>query len=83
MTQNSVEKHLEFFPGLPNTRRESSFFRLWRLAPDDGSSADHNKRFHGFLRHLQPGHNKPADRAKYMGNTAEEYSTINNVRVHL
>ena len=42
-----------------------------------------NKRFHGFFRHLESGHNKLADRIKYMGNTAEELSTVSHVSVHL
>ena len=36
-----------------------------------------------FFRHLQSEHNKPADRVKYIGNTAEELSTVSNVNVHL
>ena len=31
----------------------------------------------------QTEHNKPADQVKYIGNAAEELSTVNNVSVHL
>ena len=47
------------------------------------NAADNHKCFHGFFRHLQSEHNKPADRVKYIGNTAEELSTVSNVSVHL
>ena len=50
-----------------------------------GHNFEHDAKFtiSAFMVFSESGQNKPADRVKYIGNTAEELSTVSNVSVHL